>query len=267
MSTKTDFFELYDINGKRLIPTFGGKASKATGLNLGEGLSNKVRMSLLEKPEPEIHLFGVVNEQMADYTRTAVEFLYAETAQPPLKALITTTGGSVNAGMEIGGILSEYAGGTHGYVQGYAYSAGAQYILAGCLISYAHKYSRLMCHYVSAGLTVGENDLIETVKREQLIKELIESDDEQALDLFLRKKEMNQALKDLKTANDQTVEILMNKTGRNEQEVRKLLCLGEVMTAREAKEFGIIHAIYSYKVKKNVGKDGSARYIPILVME
>jgi ATP-dependent protease ClpP protease subunit len=267
MSTKTDFFELYDVNGKRLVPDFAGKTTKAIGLNLGEGLSNKVRMSLLEKPEPEIHLFGVVNEQMADYVRTALEFLYAETAQPPLKALITTTGGSVNAGMEIGGILSEYVGGTHGYVQGYAYSAGAQYILAGCLISYAHKYSRLMCHYVSAGLTVGENDLVETVKRDQLIQELIESNDEQALDLFLRKKELSQILKDLKTSNDQTVEILMNKTERSEQEVRKLLCLGEIITAKEAKEFGLVNAIYSYKVKKKVDKDGSARYIPVLVVE
>jgi ATP-dependent protease ClpP protease subunit len=267
MTTKTDFFELYDINGKRLVPDIAGKTLKSTGLTLGEGLSNKVKMNLLEKPEPEIHLYGVVNEQMADYVRTAMSFLYAETAQPPLKALITTTGGSVNAGMEIGSILSEYTGGVHGYVQGYAYSAGAQYILAGCLISYAHKHSRLMCHYVSTNLTVGEYDLAENTKTEQIIKDLIETNDEQALDVFMRRKEIREILEDLKTANDETVEILMDKTGQSEQEVRKLLSAGKIMTAKKAKDFGIVNAVYYYTVQKTTDKTGAVRFKPVLVIE
>jgi ATP-dependent protease ClpP protease subunit len=262
---KTDLFELYDIDGKLLTQNTTAKMI-GTGLTLGEGLSNKMKMSLLEKPEPEILLYGIVNEEMADYTRMALGFLYAETSHPPLKAIITSTGGSVNAGLEIGGLLSEYMGGVHGYVQGYAYSAAAQYILPGCLIRYAHKYSRMMCHYVHANIQVGEHELADNDDLEQILKNLKEPD-EQTIEMLMKKIQMRQVYKDLKDSNDQTVEILMQRTGQSEEDVRKLLCKGQVKTARECKEFGLVDAIFSYKVTKTFDEKGNARFKRNLVME
>ncbi|MFA5831071.1 MAG: ATP-dependent Clp protease proteolytic subunit [Candidatus Paceibacterota bacterium] len=261
---KTDLFELYDTKGK-LLTREAAERPNASKFNLGEGLQNKMQLSLLEKAEPEIRLYGTVNEEMAHYVRMALEFLYAETSQPPLKAIITSTGGSVNAGLEIGSLLSEYMGGVHGYVQGYAYSAAAQYILPGCLVRYAHKHSRLMCHYVRANIQAGEHDLTNGDTVEQILKNLKEPD-EQDIEMLVKKIQMRQILKDLKDSNDQTVEILVERTGQSVEEVRKLLCKGEIKTAQECKEFGLIDAVFSYKVTKMVDESGRPRFQRNLVM-
>jgi len=239
---RTDFFALYDINGKLLTTNSADGAKAETGLSLGDGLSNKIKISLLEKTSPELRLYGVVNEDMANYVRQAIMFLEAGAQPPSLKATITSTGGSVLAGMEIGSILSGYSGGVHGHVQGYAYSAAAQYILMGCLIRYAHKYSRLLFHYVRASIFVSEHELSGHNR-------------------------INQTFKDLKESNDQTVEIIMERTGRTEREVRKLLCKGHVMTAKECKDFGLIDVVYSNKVTKTVDPTGNARFKQNLIIE
>lgn len=235
LSNHVDFFELYDVKGNP-ISGGSGETAKAGGLTLGDALSNKIKMALLEKSTPELRLYGPVDEEMADYVRQAIMFLESGSKQPPIKVVITSNGGSVIAGMEIFSLLSDYEGGAHGYVTGYAYSAAAQYILQGCLIRYAHRYSNLMCHYVHMGLYVGENDL--SPRRNKLV----------------------QARKGMKDFNDQTVRILMQRTGRTEAEVRKFLCQGHVKPAQEFKDFGLLDAVYCSETVKTLAPDGSYRF-------
>ncbi len=242
LGNHVDFFELYDVRGNPIAPGSGEKAS-AGGLNLGDALTNKIKMALLEKSTPELRLYGPVDESMADYVRQAIMFLESGSKQPAIRVSITSNGGSVVAGMEIFGLLSDYEGGAHGYVMGYAYSAAAQYILQGCLIRYAHRYSNLMCHYVHMGLYVGENDL--SPKRAKIV----------------------QARKGMKDFNDQTTRILMQRSGRTESEVRKFLCQGHVKPAQEFKDFGLLDAVYCTEVTKTIGPDGNPRFVSHTVLD
>lgn len=240
MNHTTNFFALYDVNGNLLTTDIKEGEKAEIGLSFSDGLTNKTKMSLLERENPEIRLFGIVDESMASYVRQAVMFLESGPGQPALKATMTSLGGSVLAGMEIGSVLSGYSGGVHGHVQGYAYSAAAQYILQGCLIRYAHKYSRLLFHYVHASISVGEHEL--------------------------SSKRASNVLKDLKDSNDQTVEILMQRTGKSESEVRKLLVKGRVKTAQECKDFGLVDVLYSNSVTSYVDEKGNLRFKPNLII-
>lgn len=256
---KTDFFELYDINGNLLIPSLTERASRENEFAFSDGLSNKTKMDLLEKPDPEIHLYGIVNESMANFVGRALEYLTAERQCPELKVMINSTGGSAIAGTRIHNLFSDYPGGVHGYVEGYAYSAAAQAILQGCLIRYAYKHSRLLVHYAHTLIYAGEQELMDKEKMDEILKSMNISD-EQTIEILMRRIEMQRILKGVKEFNDESVDILMERTGKNESDVRELLSKGNVMTAKDAKEIGIIDITYAKKLFKITDAQGALRF-------
>ncbi len=226
--------ELYDTEGNPLQEKASMFIGKSASFALPTELTNKIRLTFLDKSPPELRLYGVVDDEMAHYVRESLMFLESKDEQPAVKVTITSPGGSVVAGLEIYSLLSQYRGGTKGFVDGYAYSAAAQLILQGCLVRTANKYSRLMSHFAHTMVYVGEHDLG-------------------------GKRRMERVFDELKTCNDQAVDIIMGRTGKEERAVRKFLKQGLYKTAQEYKEFGLIDSYYSMKVTQT--KDGKGNTI------
>jgi len=227
-----DIHELYDVNGNPLTRPGAAAVSGESGFNLSADLTNKIRLTLLDKTPPELRLYGVVNEEMASYVRQALMFLESKDKPPTLMVRITSPGGNIVAGLEIYSLLSQYEGGVKGIVDGYAYSAAAQLILQGCLVRTAGKYSHLMSHFGHTIILVEEYD-------------------------FGGGRKMRRILEELKTFNDQAVDIIKTRTGKDDRTIRKFLHRGLFLTPKDYKEFGLIDSYYSMQVKQSVDEEGN----------
>jgi ATP-dependent Clp protease protease subunit len=231
-------FELYDTHGNPIY----NPVANASIFTLSAELTKKVRVALLDKPVPELRLYGVVNEEMASYVRESIMFLESKDSPPAAKVLITSPGGSVIAGLEIHSLLSFYKGSTTAFVSGYAYSAAAQLILQGCTARGADKYSHMMCHFAHTLVYVGEHDLG-------------------------GKRRMTRIKEQLKMANDQAIDIIVDRTGQSEVSVRKFLSKGLVQNVQQYKDFGLIDNYYSMKTKVVTDRAGIVHHLGNIVEE
>ena len=165
---------------------------------------------------PVIDILSTIDEETFTYVREAVMYLQA-VGCPPLQVTISSSGGSVGAGLAIYDILRLYSGKTTALVLGQACSMAAV-ILQGCKERLCAKYAQILVHEVRA----------ETV----------------AFSLLASSSKANQRLVDgLKSSQDCVYSILAERTGKTLTQVSRLCKKDKYLTAEEALKFGLIDRI------------------------
>ncbi|MCX6739553.1 MAG: ATP-dependent Clp protease proteolytic subunit [Candidatus Parcubacteria bacterium] len=176
-----------------------------------------INVKLLDGAEPEINLFGFVDENMASNVRESLKFLKMK-GSPPVRVNITSDGGFVRSGMGIHDQLLLYPGGAQGVVCEYVSSAAIQLLLQGCMGRAATANTEFFCHYCQGVMRTNARILRKDKARMLMIEEF-------------------------EKINDKMVRILMDRTMRSEKEIRRMLTRERSVSAEEAFEFGLIDQI------------------------
>lgn len=176
---------------------------------------NVAQQTLLSKSIIEIR--GNITQETADYVRECVSVL--ETVDnPPVRVIITSSGGDIIAGLDIYDMIANYTGMTTGVVIAEA-SSMAAVILQACKKRLAYANSRILIHdpailYLS----------IHTVRtNNSKFQKLLAKNDER---IFSR-----------------TYRILAKRSGKTIPQVKKVCHKEEEMFADEALRFGLIDSI------------------------
>ena len=174
---------------------------------------NNLQVDLLEKGI--IDLPGDVDETMALYVREAI-LRFITKGSPPITIRITSTGGSVDIGLDIYDTLRHYPGNKTGLVQGYAKSMAAM-MLQACNERHCMRHSRILIHHIS---------------RRQV-----------NLDVLRDEKKIQEVRDDLEKSQAMLYKILSDRTKKTVDEIRKECEKEREMSAEEALEFGLIDQI------------------------
>ncbi|OHA20119.1 MAG: hypothetical protein A2836_01520 [Candidatus Taylorbacteria bacterium RIFCSPHIGHO2_01_FULL_45_63] len=158
---------------------------------------------------------GTIDEETADYVRNALTEL-AAAGTPPIKILITSSGGDVDIGLHIYDGVACYRNTVEGIVIGFARSMAA-IILQGCDVRMCLPHSKILIHHVSQR-QVKLDDMRDETKRMDI----------------LAKTEVNQ---------NYLYKILAERTGKTIEVIRCECEKDRNMTAEEALEFGLIDEI------------------------
>jgi len=180
----------------------------------------------------EMHLIGSVDEEMARFVREGLLYIRlndfntsSDGSYPEVKAYITSLGGDELSGFEIRDLFAEYS--QHGYtealVRGYACSAASMMVLQGFKWRKAMENATIMCHNGSFSIPYIDQ------------KE------------FRTKNWPERIARSLKRGEKRALEILCDRTGKTEEEVQLLLDEGELLTAEEAYNFGLIDEVVKIK--------------------
>ncbi len=193
-----------------------------------EQLLNVIDLKLLEAENPIINLTDLVDERMAKKVRDGLRLLQMK-GSPALQVNITSDGGFVRAGMGIHDQLLMYGPNTLGVACEYVSSAAIQLILQGCILRYATANTEFFCHYAQGYMPINGR--------------ILRKDSQRAIQL-----------KHFEAIDNKMVRILIDRTGRTEKEIRKMLFREQVMDADEALEFGLIDKIVPLSVIKGKKK-------------
>ncbi len=165
---------------------------------------------------PVIDILSTIDEETFTYVREAIMYLQAAGC-PPLQVTISSSGGSVPAGLAIYDILRLYSGNTTALVLGQACSM-ASIILQACKTRLCAKHAQILVHEVRA----------ETV----------------AYSLLSSSSKANQRLVGhLRSTQDCVYGILAERTGKSLAQITRLCKKDKHLTAEEALKFGLIDQI------------------------
>ena len=174
---------------------------------------NAIATGLLSKNV--IALGGDVNGSMVTHVYKCLAILEGR-GSPDIEIRIFTNGGGVGAGLDIYDAVKRYTGRKTGVVYAYARSMGA-IILQACDERVCLKHATVLIHHVN--MQSISLDVIEDRKRFTKLRQQMWAD-QKAL-----------------------YAILMRRTGKSEKEIRDTCKKDVDMTAREAREFGLIDRI------------------------
>lgn len=166
-----------------------------------------------------LYLEGDVCGKMADQIHLSLMELEAK-GSPPIEVRICTGGGSVRAGLGVYDFLRQYRGKKTGIVWGYALSMGA-IILQACDERLCLPHSSVLIHHVNT----------ESVSLDEL-------EDPDRLNLLRKSMQEDQ---------ETLYKILVARTGKSKEKVRKACKRDESMTAKEALEFGLVDRIIVFE--------------------
>ncbi|MDE2021930.1 MAG: ATP-dependent Clp protease proteolytic subunit [Patescibacteria group bacterium] len=159
----------------------------------------------------EIHIDGDVDEAMAEYVHEC--FLHLRAAgSPDVKIFIRSNGGEVPCGFHIYDEIRHYAGNTRGIVNGFAYSMAAL-VLQGCVERLAYPHATFLVHIVRLSGDITEDQLT--------------------------KKGADMLRRELRATTLQAHKILEVHTGLTSLEIKNLMALNKVLTAKEAHKVGL----------------------------
>jgi len=209
---------------KTLKHNYGGDRDFPSQFVIPKDIKNNALLGHIEKGV--LYLNGEVNDEMADYVQDSLMLLSTE---PPkegiLTAKISSPGGDVRAGLKIHDLLMLYTYETgvivKGLAIGEAFSAASTFLLQGCAIRMATENCTIMCHNALALDFVTEHDLKSVGWHMRLLREL-------------------------ETVKQKMITILKRRTKRSEQDILKMLVRGRDMTAKEAKEFGLLDGVLEF---------------------
>ncbi len=162
-----------------------------------------------------VFLLGQVEDNMANSIVSQLLYLEAEDPTKPINLYINSPGGSVTAGLAIYDVMNLVSCPVHTYVMGQACSMGAFLLSAGDK-RYAMRSSRIMIHQPLGGYQG------------------------QATDIEIHTEEMLRVKKFLN-------EVLSANTGHSISEIVKATERDNFMTGFEAKEFGLVDEVISFK--------------------
>jgi len=187
---------------------------------------------LLGLEEGEIYCIGEVNEEMAEYVQEGLLYIQSKSPPgqpfPPVTVIITSNGGDEFSGLQIHDSLMLYGlrGEVTGVVIGKAFSAASMLILQGCKHRIATENASIMCHNGTFIMSFTRKDFEDPEWQEKIRRDFARSD-------------------------ERVINILRNRTARSPAEIKKLLKREEFLSAREAKEFGLIDNIWCFKISNN----------------
>ena len=176
---------------------------------------SKPQADLLECETPTIDIVGEVNNKMFQYVRTAVMYLRSK-GNPDIDVVITSPGGSVEAGLDIYDLLRLYKGNTVATVHDMAASMGAL-ILQACDERRCAIHSGILIHHI-----LTDKVSLDVLRSEKRLKKMIDSMEEK------------QARK---------YQVLAERTGKSVSNIRRECAKNKTMTAEEALKFGLIDSI------------------------
>jgi ATP-dependent Clp protease protease subunit len=162
-----------------------------------------------------ISIGGEIDVDTAMYVREAILRLVCK-GSPPIKVLITSTGGSVRFGLDIYDALKYYAGEKTGVVSGIAHSM-ACVILQACQKRQCMRHSSVLIHHVSTT--------------------------EMSLDAIRDKTEIAKIREDLEGDQARIYKILSKKTRKSVKKIRKECVKNKQMNSEKALKFGLIDEI------------------------
>jgi ATP-dependent Clp protease protease subunit len=183
--------------------------------NTGHYKLNEPQMALLKAKVPVIDIVGDVNTSMYGYVRTAVRYLRTQ-GSPDIDVLISSPGGSVDAGLDIYDELRLYRGEKTATVHDKAASMGAL-ILQACDVRRCAKHSHVLIHHISTGRVT--------------------------LDTLRSKKKLDDMRKNMESDQSRLDTILAERTGKTKVEIRRVCAKDEFMNADEALAFNLIDEI------------------------
>ncbi len=200
------------------------------GFNFPKELAEGSRISALERNQ--LHLYGEVNEEMAEYVREGLLYIQSKTPEgraPTITAFLTSPGGMATFGLEIHDLFTLYQqhGVINGIVVGHACSAASMFILQGCTNRIATENASIMCH--NGGFELGQpltrKDFEDPEWQEKMRREFARGD-------------------------TRAIRILKNRTKRTEKEIKKLLEREEDLSADEAFDFGLLDQVIKFSYPK-----------------
>jgi ATP-dependent Clp protease protease subunit len=163
-----------------------------------------------------------INDESVEYVKEAFSMLYLK-GSPNITILISSEGGSVDAGLDIVDILSLYPGKKTAIVIGCA-SSMAAVILQVCDERKATPHSSILIHHIN---------------RRRI-----------GLDVLRDKKKTDALLKSMEKSQERLYKILAKKTGRNVKEIRVECEKNRHMTVDEAIAFGLLDGVYQGPLPK-----------------
>ncbi len=178
-----------------------------------------IQYGLLMK-EGIIDLVGQIDEATSVYVREAL--IRAQAAEkidgqlPPLKVLISSSGGLAVPGFEIVDAISNYPGQVTGVIQSYCRSM-ATIILQACDWRQATENSKILIH----------NPLATNV----------------SWDILTNKKKLAASIARLRVTRKKAIDYLSRGTGRSFKEVAAQCAKNKDFTPKEAKAYGLIDEI------------------------
>lgn len=158
----------------------------------------------------DVFLYGIVGWEFT--AKDIVSLLNGETKK--INVHINSCGGDVLEGNAIYNTIKDFTGETTAIIDGMAGSA-ASYIMLACDVIKAHENASIFIH----------NPLVEWASGNA--------------------KELEKIAEDLKKFEAHYVEAYMNKTGKDENEIRIAMDDETLFTAREAAEFGLVDEVIS----------------------
>lgn len=164
---------------------------------------------------PVIDILSTIDEETFTYVREAIMYLQAAGC-PPLQVTISSSGGSVGAGLAIYDLLRLYSGNTTALVLGQCCSMAAV-VLQACKTRLCAKHAHVLVHEVRA----------ETV----------------AVSLLSSSKANQRLVEGLKSSQEYIYSILSERTGKTLVQIARLCKKDKYLTAEEALKFGLIDQI------------------------
>jgi len=157
---------------------------------------------------------------LARYVIFSAHLMEAKDPNKEITLYIDTSGGSVTHGLRIFNTLKAINSPIKGIVVGQASSMGAV-ILQACDTRLAVRHSHILIHTVSRTKTISLS----------------------LLELKNVKKELDVLQEELREAQEIIEDIFLERTGQTKETIKKKCREGKIMTAEEAKEFGLIDDI------------------------
>lgn len=174
---------------------------------------NSIQEKLLERHI--IDLEGEVKDVMVIYVREAIMRLIAD-GSPPITVCLTSSGGSVDIGLDIYDFLRLYKGKKTGIVAGYSQSMAA-IILQACDVRQCMRHSSVLIHHV---------------QRRKV-----------SLDDLRSPGKIKKVRDDLEKSQEKLYAILEKRTGKSRKEITDVCAKDTDMTSEEALAFGLIDEI------------------------
>ncbi len=173
-----------------------------------------LQQKLLERCE--VHISGPIDDDMADYVHEAFLHLRAE-GNPDVDIYLRSEGGDFVSALHIYDEIRFYQGKTRGILNGFAYS-GAAIDLQACTERWSYPHGSLLIHNGKSTDRHPKEDFAHARKRQDIIRRF---------DLAQR----------------MMYDIFTRRTGKTENAIRILCERNQVMTAEQAKKFGLIDHI------------------------